>query len=363
MKYTDVIKMLKRADYVDDRAAQIAKWNTFSSPAARYKASNPAYGVKSPLNDNDYQRIANQVWGQGQAQRAGLTYDDVLNQVRSSGASYRQNAYSPQQVNQGAYEMMRSHPGLSRQNAESMVRDQGNRLAGMGYNLPLNPENYDFSNIDIKAPETSFTRQVDKANAAQEADIQRRINVAQNNFTNITGKAPVISNEEAASMIRASDARQAEQQRQKQQQDQMRYEQFVQQQHNQNQARAAQVNETIARQQQADQARRQAEMNPQPQTRPDTLHASPSTGGRRMQAVEEQRRKDNQDFYSRDAQRKEDALRNGTLPVQGSMSAGVGKNTVSYGQPIQRDQNGQKVSAPRTGAKPVRQSIINGMAW
>jgi hypothetical protein len=82
-----------------------------------------------------------------------------------------------------------------------------------------------------------------------------------------------------------------------------------------------------------------------------------------MQAVEEARIKDNQGFYSRDAQRKEDALVNGTLPVKGSMSVGTGNNAKSYGASIQRDQYGQKVTTAPTGAKPVRQSIINGVVY
>ena len=97
-----------------------------------------------------------------------------------------------------------------------------------------------------------------------------------------------------------------------------------------------------------------------PTVRPDTLHASSSTAGRRTGAAEAARVKANREFAVRDAQRQDAALRNGTLQTRGSGSS----DNLSYGQPIQRDANGQNIGRqPAAGAKVVSQYMINGMVY
>jgi len=129
-------------------------------------------------------------------------------------------------------------------------------------------------------------------------------------------------------------------------------------------ARANSVNAEIARQQKADAlAREKAMSGTTTSARPDTLHASPSTAGKRTGAAEAARVKANREFQVRDAQRQDAALANGTMKTKGSGSMTVGGKTTSFGQPIQRDANGQTIRQPASGAKVVSQYIINGQVY
>lgn len=100
-----------------------------------------------------------------------------------------------------------------------------------------------------------------------------------------------------------------------------------------------------------------------PTVRPDTLHASPSTAGKRTGAADAARVKANREFQIRDAQRQDAALANGTMKTKGSGSMTVGGNTTSFGQPVQRDQNGISIKQPASNATVKGQSRINGVVY
>ena len=129
-------------------------------------------------------------------------------------------------------------------------------------------------------------------------------------------------------------------------------------------ARANSVNAEIARQQKADALVREKAMSgTTTSARPDTLHASPSTAGKRTGAAEAARVKANREFQIRDAARQDAALANGTMKTNGSGSITVGGKTTSFGQPIQRDPNGISIKQPASNATVKGQSRINGVVY
>lgn len=203
----------------------------------------------------------------------------------------------------------------------------------------------------------------DAAIAAQEKARQKQIADANTKFTQVTGKKPVISNTQANQILDDQVRRQTEEASRKYKEQEKLFSDFKAEENAKRDARVARTNATIAAQEKADRIRRQREMSGTTSTRPDTLHASPSTAGKRMGAVEAERAKANREFQIRDAQRQDAAFANGTMKTRGSGSMTVGGKTTSFGQPIQRDANGQAIRQPANNAKPVRQSIINGMVY
>ena len=355
MKYTDVVKLMRKQasatledihaqrNFDAARALATGEASPYYFSNYLYRQLHPAAGVRSPLNDNDYQQIAQQIYsqlGNVDPSKAQATYNYILNQVRAKGAGYRQNAVNQQQIAGDVSGMMRAHPGLTREDAERLISEQANRLAGMGYQFAPNPENYDFSDTDIYVPNNRYQRQMNAMNADAEAAVQKQVAAGQRRTMNSLGYTP-ISDEEAAQVVRDSYARQEAKRRQQQADDEAAYNEF---------------RKTLP----VGNAANTQTLAPGAQVTMATPHAAPSVEGRptkehedRMGAARVQMKAEDQ------------AMANGTFQTRGSGSIGTdATGTVAFGQPIQRDAaTGVTVHQPTAGAKVIRQSRIGNQVF